>query len=194
MPVLNKISVDDVVYDIGGNNDYAVYGWDGKSSSQTAGNLELFQKILDDHLAGKNILIVRNVVVSNIWKPELYIFDSAVTPVVSGSNSSYTLRNYPDMVKGINSGYTEIQADFRTIVITTTAADPTVVTGVTTSTSRTSWAVLEVNRNYSTPFTPTSDGHPATKKYVDDHDYNITSGTTDPSGGSDGDIYLKYEA
>jgi hypothetical protein len=47
----------------------------------------------------------------------------------------------------------------------------------------------------TTTFTPTADYHPATKKYVDDNmtSYNITSGTADPSGGSDGDIYFQYE-
>ena len=32
------------------------------------------------------------------------------------------------------------------------------------------------------------------KNYVDAHDYNITYGTSNPSGGEDGDIYFKYEA
>ena len=34
----------------------------------------------------------------------------------------------------------------------------------------------------------------ATVDYVDEHDYNITYGTSNPSGGEDGDIYFNYEA
>lgn len=39
---------------------------------------------------------------------------------------------------------------------------------------------LDTNKDYSTPFTPTKDGHPATKKYVDD---SIKNNVTDVLGG-----------
>jgi len=50
-----------------------------------------------------------------------------------------------------------------------------------------------ISKDNTTAFTPDADYEPATKKYVDNNDYNISSGTADPSGGSDGDIYLQYE-
>lgn len=181
MSTLNKISVDNVVYDIGGNNSYSVYGWDGQPSSQTTENLQLFQKILDDHLAGKNILIVRNMADSTRWRPEIYVFDSAATPTVLESNSSYTLFAYPNLEKWFSPGYTEVRENFKPVIITTTAVDPTVVTNVAIGTSSSSWTILEVNRSYSTPFIPTKDDQPATKKYVDDSIPTKTSQLTNDS-------------
>jgi len=50
------------------------------------------------------------------------------------------------------------------------------------------------SKNIVNVLDPTLDQHAATKIYVDDNDYNITSSTSDPSGGDDGDIWLKHEA
>lgn len=67
-----------------------------------------------------------------------------------------------------------------------------------------SWVVKQVNpatdlsnylaKNNTTSFTPSGDYNPATKKYVDDSVPNFSSGTADPTGGSDGDIYFQYSA
>ena len=182
---------------------YEIYYWDGKSSSQTASNLQLFQDILDKHLAGKDIVIVRSEVSSNYIYPQIYVFDHTVTPTISSSTASYTINSQVKMIKGISPNYSEFQQTYNKIQINMTAADVTTVTSVTTSSSTTRGTFLETEYNYGTPFTPTQNGHPATKKYVDDSISAISTGihsfygTTDPTtvtGSVDGDIYIVIDA
>ena len=183
--------------------DYEIYYWDGKSSSQTSSNLQLFQDILDKHLAGKDILIIRNnTEVANIY-PDMYVLDHTMSPTTSGSTASYTIYSQVRMVKGTSPSYSEFQQKYNKIVINMTAADVTTVTSVTTTSSTTRGTFIEPETSYGTPFVPTANGHPATKKYVDDSISAISTGihsfygTTDPTtvtGSVDGDIYIVIDA
>lgn len=175
MPTLNKISVDNVVYDIGGaflvTVDSALttasHSASEISASLSAGT-PVFLKIEDQYSVG--LLPVTMV--------------DSTDDLIAMACYSLAVENNAD---GVTIIATITIDDNKAVTVTMVQC----VTHDQLTQDIATGDILSKTNTYN--YTPTGNYNPATKKYVDDHDYNITSGTADPSGGSDGDIYLKYE-
>lgn len=112
-------------------------------------DLTTAQAAYDWYAAGKNPIIIRNE------KTYVY-FDKYASSI--GFRSVY-LHTYTSQA----GGYTTPSQDYMSI-----SFSDGVVTGINASSLQIWPYTLATNVNYSTPYTPTYDGSPATKKYVDD--------------------------
>ena len=177
--LVNKKYVDDTM------GNYVVYNWDGNPSSTTASNVTLFQSIVDDHNAGKNVLILRSADLQGTnfkHTPSVIVFDAAVT----AKNNEYALEDStymaPLLDPSITSGNVSYLHQEQTrVIINLDSSDNTVVTSVgVVNTDRTRY-FLAADVNYSQAYVPQYNGSPATKKYVDDA---ISNSVTNALGGS----------
>jgi hypothetical protein len=141
-----------------------IYEWDGKSSTTTPSNIALFQKIHDDYIDGRNVLICCNKIYTNHVPIGLMTYSSLSSTNLRFVSLSYnfSVSNYTTESQLNNVGY---------------YVDVTLSTGIVTQVNEVSEAIdgdldssnfLRTDKNYTTPYTPLYDGSPATKKYVDD--------------------------
>lgn len=177
MPTLNKISVDNVVYDIGSSLLIVTLAMEEEGGVEviTASHTPAqIKAVLDE---GKLAYLSLSGVLDNGgYVPFIQASDTDATASVSysyGSSEIGVMTFFIDENKEVSGAE---------------------VMGVSQYGNQTISGVKTFNTLPESPAMPTADNQLAIKKYVDDHDYNITSGTADPSGGSDGDIYLKYDA
>jgi hypothetical protein len=185
MPALNKISVDNVVYDIGSNCLIVTVDLSQNRASHSA--TEIW-----------NALSANKPTYLKMESDNDYGGVSFLMPIFAAQGGSQS--GETDMaISTYIYGYADSEDDYEAVsVVTFTIKNDKSVEVVDISPVTVTQLGRELedylSKTNTIVYNPSSDYNPATKKYVDDHDYNITSGTTDPSGGSDGDIYLKYEA
>lgn len=147
-----------------------IYRWDFKTSSQNADNISLFQEIINKHNEGKNIIIV-----SESSSYGVLTFEFGTEEVKNSNNQFQLLSNYYIGISSSN-GVTSLAKDRRYCIITVDSSNT--VTEVSTSyTGAILGHYIDTQTAYSSPFIPTQDYHPTTKKYVDDQIAN-NSGKT----------------
>lgn len=110
------------------------------------------QKAYDWYKAWKNPMVVIPI----WWYDRCYMFNSESSTWISFRGGFTFNDNNATWTTAID----EIWLNF--------AVTSDVVTSVSTSSAPRLWDYLRTGYNYTTPYTPTYDGSPATKKYVDD--------------------------
>lgn len=103
----------------------------------------------------------------NWWWNALVIYNWAVYTLYSSSSSSVVFKS------SLNTSGWNTYSTIQQATLTFTVSDDA-VTAITASNASLG-KYLETDRNYTTPFTPTCNWHPATKKYVDDAVWAINS-------------------
>lgn len=173
MPTLNKISVDNVVYDIGSNALVVTLEEEGETviASHTPTQIK---NALDSGTPA--YLSLAGMLDNSGLVPFVQASASVAIAPMAFSNGTAEIGVVTFFIDD-NKEATSVE-----LACVSTTGDQT-ISGVKT-----------FNTLPQSSGTPTSNNQLVNKQYVDSHDYNITSGTADPSGGSDGDIYLKYEA
>lgn len=174
MSKLSKISLNGTVYDIGGENEDIIHHtWTTESGTATEGDdLSLGQAILDKLIAGKNVLLDIHTndtpsYIANYYHTNfdgLYSYDTS-----QNTNGHYTSIRYKSneetpVYNGSASNGATITNRYMTLQITV-AND--VVTRVKLGYVNNQMSLLPTNNIKA--YEPTSDYHPATKKYVDDN-------------------------
>ena len=173
MPTLNKISVDNVVYDIG--NNVLVVTLEGESEIMIASHTPTqIKNALDSGTPA--YLSLAGMLDNGGFVPIVQATASLAVAPMAFSNGTTEI--------GVVTFFIDSNKEVSSVELASVSA-----TG-----DQTISGVKTFNTLPQSSGTPTSNNQLVNKQYVDSHDYNITSGTTDPSGGSDGDIYLKYEA
>lgn len=150
------------VYDFGKtiDNKIAVFNWDGQSSSDNSDNIDLFQEIYETQLVRDCIIITKTTRVQG------YVF----TISKNSLNSTNITQNIYGMAcyhnNSTSGGVTATTFyRYRTYVVFYNGAISYV--GAMIEDTKT-FNYLDTTTNYSSTYTPTYDGSPATKKYVDD--------------------------
>ena len=193
MPKLSKISLNGTVYDIGGETEDVIHHiWTTESGEATEGNdLALGQAILDKLMSGKNVLldIHTNDTPINIANYHhanfdgLYSYDSSYSTDGHYSSITYINNGRTDVYKGSIDSDATVSSKY-TVLEITVAND--IVSRVELRYSFSQMPLLPTNNIKA--YEPTSDYHPATKKYVDDMVGNINTilaTLTTPTGGNE---------
>ena len=145
------------------------YIWDGKSSSTTPGNIELFQNIIEDISSGNHCLVIVNGYGSRANNyPGVFSIGIKPGERVSSLTASVPLKGHDLKPENSNnSGYhkTYLRSFYATVEVSAGAVKS--VTAITNGALLT-LEYLNPNTNYGTVYTPKYNGSPATKKYVDD--------------------------
>lgn len=150
------------VYDFGKtiDNKIAVFNWDGHSSDDNSDNIDLFQEIYNTQLERDCIIITKTIRVHG------YVF---TIPRNSLNSTNITQNIYGMAYYHGNSTSGGVTATtfygYRTYVVFYKGAISYV--GAMIEDTKT-FNYLDTTTNYSSTYTPTYDGSPATKKYVDD--------------------------
>lgn len=150
--------------------------------------ITVLQEAVDEHNNGKDVIILSNTELDkeNSSMSDVYYFPSNLTLknnkyILSGGVANLTNHN---ITTGIGSSTYSGLSHFKLEI--------TVVNNIVTEYDwleydDTSLRVLEVNKNYGTPYTPQYPGSPATKKYTDEaverigiYYWNGKSSTDDP--------------
>lgn len=163
----NKKYVDEAV------ENYGIFYWDGKSSTDNPENIKLWQKIIDT-AENKTVLVYG----TNEW--EAGEVSAMIVPVIpahteelkKGFYSSITLKGVPTEIMSIDMG--QFGSSLRWIRGTMNLTAPNgIVEEVSTLqfNPKQSSYYLPTNKETVTNYTPTYDYHPATKKYVDNLEY-----------------------
>lgn len=103
----------------------------------------------------------------NWWGNAIILYNNVVYTLTSKSSTQLVFK-WPSTITAWTS-YTTINQPTLTFTVSWTS-----VTAIT-SANASLWKYLEADRNYTTPITPTYNGSPATKKYVDDCVWSINS-------------------
>lgn len=153
--------------------EYGIFYWDGKSSTDNPENIELWQKIIDLAITKTVMVIIGD---SSTTEPCFFCIDSTnVNTLKSGGNVCSNPVNFNNDIsrQGYYSShdlkYTSIQIENETVI----------GVNAVNSNSINSNKFLPTDTNYVTDYTPTHNYHPATKKYVDD---SITNSLSSISG------------
>lgn len=153
-----------------GTADSLVSTWDMFNWNQTSGNVNTKTFSLS------NTSDLTNASKAYAWydagKTPIIYYDWAVYLFYGYSSSTMTFYSIPRVTANESNSTSYLQLDWISIAISAWSA---------TSITTTAWKIvkyLDTNVNYSTPYTPTYDGSPATKKYVDDHTFNPWAWTT----------------
>lgn len=150
--------------------------------------ITVLQEAVDEHNNGKDVIILSNIELDkeNSSMSDVYYFPSNLTLknnkyILSGGVANLANHN---ITTGIGSSTYSGLSHFKLEI--------TVVNNIVTEYDwleydDTSLRVLEVNKNYGTPYTPQYPGSPATKKYTDEaversgiYYWNGKSSTNDP--------------
>ena len=112
----------------------------------------------------------------NDWWDALVIFNWAVYTLYSSSSSSVVFKS------SLNTSGWNTYSTIQQATLTFTVSNDVVTTITASNTSLGKY--LETDRNYTTPFTPTCNWHPATKKYIDDAVWAINSFSPSNTGSN----------
>ncbi len=158
-----------------------IYYWDGKTSIQNPENIELFQKIVDKHLVGKDILIIAELT------GRTFVFQFLSKLKLNSVNKYTIYSNYYPKYANVNTGAKMINSGYYSLSI---VAEDNIVSTITISEYNYSGTTVlacdsSIDNNY---FTPTHKSQPISKGYLDDVLDSITKiaiGTDAPQNGED---------
>ena len=159
--------------------DYGIFRWDGKSTTENPDNLTMWQKALDYGENSTAMVLCKAPDGSAYKKNGIILINSMVRESVKGKTnytigSSYPI-NFESRITN-NLGSHEIWNDIR---LSITVSEDYQVQSATKSSNwdYSSPYFLPTNSTSIINYTPTYEYHPATKKYVDDNKYTTKTKT-----------------
>lgn len=159
-----KKYVDEAVLKKGNAN---FYYWDGLSSTDNSANLALWQEIMTRGQTEEIIVVVGgNMVFTNFIR----IAPDTATVHSTGVRTILGTAYQPTSNKSLKTKGTDLLMQGIKVTLNVSSVDPVTISSVnavgTNTISMGHFLPTETGLNYT--FTPTEDGQPATKKYVDD--------------------------
>ena len=155
------------------NNDFNIFIWDGQSSTDNPSNIQLWQDIYDKSIS-TNVIVMLNLPNKAISTNYSFCVVNAdmFTPTQQGGIIVYPSISFNWCIhNNYNSTENGVSLQIDKYLVTVQVNDG-IVTNVSNSTASSVIlpAVLSTNNNVAdnVTFTPTLNGHPVTKKYVDD--------------------------
>ena len=144
------------------SNGNEVFYWDGKSSTSNSNNLSLWKSIVES--AKKNTVFVfassGSTKTMFVIEPPFAISNTVIISSVFGTCMKTSTPSTG------SSGYYMYRGN---VTLKFTNDELNSISALSNDSNSTAYNYLATDHTSTTPFIPTNDSHPATKKYVDDN-------------------------